>query len=278
MKNEYIPHLAEIVSVRKETHDTKTYRLVFRDSGLAGSFDYKQGQFVQVSVLGVGEAPISITSSPSRKGFLELTLRAAGRVTSAICRLHTGDSVYIRGPYGNFFPFKELKGRDILFIAGGIGLAPVRSLINLVFDNRDAFGHITILYGAKTPQEICFKNELIKWEGIRDTSVFTTVDKPDGTWKGHTGVVTSLYDKANINSKNSTAVLCGPPVMIKFAAKELLQRGFCRPDIIVTLERYMKCGIGKCGHCNIGGLYVCTDGPVFTWDQVVRFPENEHVF
>ena len=192
--------------------------------------------------------------------------------------MQTGDTVYIRWPYGNSFPFKELKGRNVVFVAGGIGIAPVRSLINLIFDNRQLFGHITILYGAKTPKDICFKDEIKRWAGIKDTSVDVTVDRADETWGKNTGVVTSLYPKAGLKGDNSTAVLCGPPVMIKFAARELLNYGFGADNIVVTLERYMKCGIGKCGHCNIGGLYVCTDGPVFTWKQIGEFPEIENVF
>jgi len=279
ISNEYLPYPIKIISVREETHDTKTFRVSFIDEDLKNSFNYKQGQFVQVSVLGVGEAPISISSSPGERGFFELTVRKSGHLTTALHRLKQDDVFYVRGPYGNSFPFEELFGRSLVFVSGGIGLAPIRGMIRLVLENRERFKDVKILYGAKTPDDICFKDELAEWEKRDDISVYVTVDRGDDKWKGRVGLVTSLYDDAvGVDGGGSVAIVCGPPVMMKFAAIGLVKRGFKKDDVILTLERYMKCGIGKCGHCNIGGLYVCVDGPVFSWGRIEKFPEIEHVF
>jgi len=278
MKNEYIPYPAAIEEIRQETFDTKTFTVKFADKNQTEKFRYKQGQFMEVSVLGLGEAPISITSSPSRSGFLEFTIRAAGLVTKGIHNLKKGDILHLRGPYGNSFPFGEIKGKNIYFIAGGIGLAPIRSLINLVFDNRKDFGHIKVIYGAKTPDEICFKGELEAWKKIPDTEVWLTVDKPCDGWGCSVGVVTELWKQTEIHPNNAVAVVCGPPIMIRFVTQQLSKSGFMDKDIIMTLERYMKCGIGKCGHCNIGEKFVCVDGPVFTFSQVKELPHKEGAF
>ncbi len=278
MKNEYLPYPAKIEAIQNESFDTKTFKVVFTDKKTAAEFDYQAGQFAEVSLFGIGEAPISITSSPSRKGFLEFSIRDAGKVTHAIHGLKPGDILYVRGPYGNAFPFNEIKGKNIYFIAGGIGLPPLRSLINMVFDNREDFKQIKILYGAKTPDEVCFKSELEAWKEIPDTLTFLTVDNPDQSWMGSVGVVTELWKETKISPEDSIAIVCGPPIMIKFVTLKLLESGFKAEDIVMTLERYMKCGIGKCGHCNIGGKFVCIDGPVFNYAEVKELPEKEHVF
>jgi len=278
MKNEYIPYKATITHIQKESYDTNTYRVVFDEGDIRDSFEYKQGQFAEVSILGIGEAPISITSSPTKKGYLEFTIRGIGSVTKAIHKLGKGDSLYIRGPYGNSFPYRELEGKNLCFIAGGIGLPPLRSLINMVVDNRKKFGHVKVLYGAKTPEELCFKDELEKWKAIPDTEVWLTVDRPCDDWEGCAGVVTELWKETDVNPKNAVALVCGPPIMIKYVIKKLIDSGFKGKDIILTLERYMKCGIGKCGHCNIGEKFVCIDGPVFTLEEIRRFPSKENAF
>jgi len=275
VRNEYLPHPAIIESIQRESFDTKTFKLVFKDKALAESFNYKPGQFVQVSLLGVGESPISITSSPSDKGFLELTIRAVGKLTRAIHQLKQGDKIYIRGPYGNSFPVDEVAGKDLYFIAGGIGLPPLRSVIKSVFVRRGDFGKIKILYGAKTPNELCFKEELKVWKQIDNIEVLLTVDEPDDRWQENVGVVTTLWGKTDMVSPNGVAYICGPPIMIKFVIEKLLTSGFRDEDIYITLERYMKCGIGKCGHCNIAGMFVCIDGPVFTYSQLKKFPDKE---
>jgi len=275
VRNEYIPYTAIIESIQNESFDTKTFRVVFEDEELAASFDYKPGQFAQLSLLGIGEAPISITSSPCSRGYLEFTIRAVGRLTRAIHQLKPADKIYVRGPYGNSFPFEEVKGKNLYSIAGGIGLPPLRSLINSVFDRRDEFGRIKILYGAKTPDELCFKQELKTWRRIPDTEVLLTVDTPDENWKENVGVVTTLWDKTDMASSDGVAYVCGPPIMIRFVIIELIKSGFEDENIYVTLERYMKCGIGKCGHCNIGPKFVCIDGPVFSYSQLKELPEKE---
>ena len=278
MSNEYIPYPAVIEEIIPETFDTKTFRVRFRDTMKADTFTYKQGQFMEVSLLGTGEAPISITSSPSRKGFLEFTIRAAGKMTKGIHRLTRGDVIHLRGPYGNAFPFEEIKGKNIYFVAGGIGLAPLRSLINLVFDARKDFKHVKLLYGAKTPDELCFKEELEVWKKIPDTEVWLTVDKPCDGWGCSVGVVTELWKETQLLPQNAVSIVCGPPVMMKFVTRKLSDSGFADKDIVMTLERYMKCGIGKCGHCNIGAKFVCMDGPVFTYAQVKKLPPREGAF
>jgi len=275
VKNEYIPYPAVIESIQNESFDTKTFKVVFEDKNLAESFSYKPGQFAQLSLLGIGEAPISITSSPCNRGFLEFTIRAAGKLTNAMHRLKPGDRIYVRGPYGNSFPFEQVKGKDLYFIAGGIGLPPLRCLINSVFDRREEFGRIKILYGAKTPDELCFKQELKSWRAIPDTEVLLTVDAPDEGWKENVGVVTTLWDKTDMASPDGVAYICGPLIMIRFVIIELTKSGFKDENIYVTLERYMKCGIGKCGHCNIGAKFVCIDGPAFSYSQLKELPKKE---
>ena len=266
----YIPRPAIIEDVKKLTYDTNLYRLKFKntckcDKGTEN--DYSCGQFVQVSVLGAGEAPISICSSPADTGCFELCIRNTGSVTGAIHKLKKGDELGIRGPYGNFFPIEELKGQNLVFIGGGIGLAPLRSVIKYVLDKRDDYGEMFILCGARTKEDIVFVDELEQWGRQKNVKVFTTIDKAQKGWDGHVGVVTTLLDKIRHAFKYK-AFVCGPPIMIHFTIKELLDIGWVEDDIITTLERYMKCGVGKCGHCYIGGKYVCTDGPVFSYAQI----------
>lgn len=278
MKNQYLPHPAVIEKIKNETGDTKTFQVRFTDKTIARGFSYRPGQFMEVSVFGAGEAPISITSSPSKKGCLEFTIRAIGKVTRAIHNLKEGDHLYLRGPYGNSFPFEEIKGKNLYFIAGGIGLAPVRSFINLVMDNRKNFRHIKILYGAKNPDDLCFKNDLEQWKKISDTEVCLTVDKPCVGWCGKIGVVTELWKETSVNPENAVSIVCGPPIMLKFVVGKLQESGFKDKDIIMTLERYMKCGVGKCGHCSLDDKFVCIDGPVFTYAEIKKFRPKEYAF
>lgn len=267
-KNELAPKPAVITEITPETFDTKTFKLTFQDPAEQRAFQYRPGQFVEISVLGVGEAPISITSSPSRRGFIELSIKKVGQLTSVVHSLSPGGTVGLRGPYGNGFPFEEVKGEDLLFIAGGIGLAPLRSLINYVFDNRSDYGTVKILYGARNPGEMVFTRELACWAAEHGTEVLFTVDKGDADWQGNVGLVTGLLPKIKVNPENCTAFVCGPPVMIPFVIKDLLGLGFREEKIISTLENYMKCGIGKCGHCLLGGRYICMEGPVFRYSEM----------
>ena len=262
-----VPYLATITKIEELTKDTKLFEVRFNDQELRDIFDYQPGQFVMISLFGIGEAPISLSSTPSKKGFIELCIRNAGNLTNALHNAHENDIVGIRGPFGNGYPVDLLKDNNVLFVGGGIGLAPLRSLINYTFDNRSEFQDICILYGSKDPSELLFTHELETWQRRPDYNVYITVDKGDKDWKGDVGVVTTLFQKCPIKVDSTYAVICGPPIMYKFVIKELLNLKFPSDRIIMSLERKMKCGIGKCGHCGIGYKYTCIDGPIFTyWD------------
>jgi len=237
-------------------------------------FHYRPGQFVEVSIPGIGEAPISISSSPSRLESFDITVRAVGSVTNALHAQPVGSTIGIRGPYGNAFPMDEVAGLDALFVAGGIGLAPLRSVLVNMLDNRSKYGRITLLYGARTPADLLFKRDLKAWQDMEDLEVFQTVDVGDDTWKGNVGVVTTLFRNIKVDPERTAAFVCGPPVMFRFVIMELIKMGFSDDRIISTLERYMKCGVGKCGHCCIGHKYVCVDGPVFTYREIKTLQEE----
>ena len=273
MENIYLPHLTQIAAVRRETADTQTFVLRFGDPEIRRSFRFTPGQFVEVSVFGVGEVPIGFASGPAQGNGFEITVKAMGSVTRALHRLQAGDWVGIRGPFGNSFPYEEAKGQDILIVGGGIGLPPLRSLIEAFLQQRDAFGTIAILYGARTPQDRVYKPELDRWRDRGDLLLLETVDVGDDTWTGPVGVVTTLFRQVTADPSRTIAYTCGPPIMIKFVIQDLLKMGFAEDRIVSTLERYMKCGVGKCGHCAIGPKYVCVDGPVFTYKQIKGLPE-----
>lgn len=266
----YLPQLAEIIRTEQLTKMEKLFEIKLLTGQDLG---HQPGQFVEVSLFGIGEAPISISSSPTKKGSFELAVRAVGNVTNALHRLEKGAIIGIRGPFGKGFPIEEMKGKDILFVAGGIGLVPLRSLINYVLDNRSDFGRVLILFGAKTPAEQLFLNELAVWRKRPDLEYWETVDRADEKWKGKVGVITTLFPKFNINPEKTIAVIVGPPVMYRFAILEAQVKGIPDEQIIVSLERRMKCGVGKCGHCQINHLYVCQDGPVFKYAQIKDIKE-----
>jgi NAD(P)H-flavin reductase len=222
----------------------------------------------------VGEAPFSITSTPAEHEALEISVVNVGEVTDALHGKKEGDVIGLRGPYGNGFPFDEAKGRDILFVAGGIGLAPLRPLVKQMFSERDNFRKITILYGARTPELLCFREDVEAWAAGKDSQVLVTVDTPNEGWQGNVGVVTSLLPKAEIDAKSTTAFVCGPPIMIHFVMQDLVKMGFAEDDIITSMERRMECGLGKCGHCSIGTVEVCAHGPVFSYRQLKELREN----
>ena len=268
----YVPRIAELSVVEALTEGEKYYRVKVRGGG---AFDYLPGQFVQVWVYGYGEAPISICSSPSRvdDGF-EMCVRDVGRVTGALHGLEAGQTVGIRGPFGNGWPLETLKGQDVLFVVGGLGLAPARGAIQSVLDNRNDFGKVTVLYGARSPKELLFRRDLKEWETRPDVEFLITVDRGDDSWAGHTGVITTLFEKVSVAPQTTYAVIVGPPIMFKFTVLEALSMGMPEHRILCSLERHMKCGLGKCGHCQIGKVYVCQDGPVFTYEQVRRLREG----
>ena len=266
----FLPNIATIVDVQPETKLEKIFTISLPGGQNLG---HVPGQFVMVSVPGVGEAPISVMSSPSRTGeTFKLCIRNAGDVTGIIHTLKPGDEVGIRGPFGRGFPVETFVGKDMLIAPGGLGLAPALSLIDQILDNRADFGRLIILYGARNPSELLFKNRLAEWEKRDDVELMVTVDRPDEEWKGHVGVITTLFPKVEL-SPETRAVICGPPIFYRFVIRELDQIGIPRENVFVDLERRMKCGVGKCGHCQINDKYVCVDGPVFSFADVQDLEE-----
>jgi len=260
--------------MRPETIDITTFRVTMDSSDGTGRFEYKSGQFAEVSVPGVGEAPISISSSPTRPEAIEFSIRRVGELTNALHELKPGDKIGIRGPFGNFFPLEEMEGRNLLIIGGGIGLAPLRSVILNVFDNRAKYGRIDIIYGARSPQDLVFTSEYEEWQKVENIRLHLTVDRGDENWKGNVGLVPTFLKELHPSPENTTSITCGPPIMIKFVIQALNEMGFPSEHIVTTLERRMKCGVGKCGRCNIGSKYVCLDGPVFTLKQLKEMPSD----
>ncbi|MDZ4184203.1 MAG: FAD/NAD(P)-binding protein [Desulfuromonadales bacterium] len=266
----YLPQPAEIIRTERLTAMEKLFEIKLKNGRDLG---HVPGQFVEVSLFGIGEAPISISSSPTQKGSFELAVRAAGNVTKALHALDQGASIGIRGPFGQGFPLEDLKGKDILFVAGGIGLVPLRSLINYVLDNRKDFNRVIVLFGARSPSEQLFLPELARWRTSKDLEYLETVDRANGDWKGNVGVITTLFPKVSVDPARTVAVIVGPPVMYRFAILEAQVKGIPYEQIIVSLERRMKCGVGKCGHCQLDDLYVCQDGPVFTFARIKDIKE-----
>ncbi len=258
----YLPEIAEVVSTRQLTDMEKYLELRPKNQK---EFEFNPGQFVQLSIFGIGEAPISISSSPFNKNTFGVCVRRVGDVTSAIHKLEAGSSLGIRGPLGNGFPTEEMMGKDILFVAGGLGLAPLRSMINYVLEERNYFRRIIILYGVKNPGEILFSDEFEIWKKRDGIEMDITVDKPDEKWTGKSGVITRLIPPLRLESSNTYALIVGPPVIYKYVLLELQIKQIPEKQIIMSMERRMKCGIGKCGHCQINGVYVCLDGPEFSY-------------
>jgi len=273
-KNIYLPHLATVAEVIDETPDVRTLRLVFQDEAFRDGFDFRAGQFAEYSAFGAGESTFCIASSPTRKGSIECCFRAVGRVTEALRRLEPGDTMGVRGPYGNSFPIEEFFGKNLVFVAGGIALPPLRTLIWNCLDWRDKFGDITIVYGARTEADLVYKRELREWQERGDVRLVKTVD-PGGNgadWDGKVGFVPTILEETAPGADNTIALVCGPPIMIKFTLPVLERLGFSDEQVYTTLENRMKCGLGKCGRCNVGNVYVCKDGPVFTAKQVKAMP------
>jgi NAD(P)H-flavin reductase len=274
--NIYKPELVEIKDIIEETPDIRTFRLQFKDPETQKAFSFKAGQFAEYSVFGEGESTFCIASSPTRPEYLECSFKITGKVTKALSKLNIGDTMGLRGPYGNCFPIEEMKGKNVVFIAGGIGLAPVRCIIWNVLDLRSQFKDISIIYGARTVADLVYKNELEDWKNMPDVKTVVTVDPGGETpdWNGEVGFVPTVVEKAAPNAENTVAIICGPPIMIKFTLPVLQKLGFKDENIITTLENRMKCGLGKCGRCNVGSVYVCKDGPVFTYSQMREMPDE----
>ncbi len=265
-KDIYLPEPATLVAAKPLTQLERYFEFKL-DSG--EELGHMPGQFVEISVPGYGEAPISISSSPTRDGSFQMGVRNVGNVTAALHALEEGARVGIRGPFGTHFPVDStMKGKDVLFVCGGIGLVPLRSAIQYVFDNRDDYGNVTILFGARTPSDRLFVEELAEWADRDDVTFMETVDRGDDEWTGRVGVITILLPELDIDPANTIAVICGPPVMYKFVILGLYDMDVPYDNVYVSLERHMKCGVGKCGHCQINGLYACQDGPVFKYSDV----------
>lgn len=274
MTNEVlIPVVGVITDIRKDTPDVKTFRLVTPDG--VKPFEHMPGQCAMLSIPGVGEAMFSITSSPTNTEFMEFSIKKCGCLTSWLHQIEVGQQVTVRGPYGNGFPVETaFKGKNLLFIAGGIGLAPLRSVINYVRSHREDYGTVDIVYGSRSMDDLVdFKEIQEEWKNEKDFNVYLTIDRPQDGWDGHVGFVPAYVKEVNIPT-DRTAVLCGPPIMIKFTLQALLELGFEKTQVYTTLEFRMKCGVGKCGRCNVGNKYICKDGPVFRMDQLEELPSE----
>lgn len=271
----YRPMKARVVKTQKYTEQEKFLRIELDGKKELG---HQPGQFVQVSLFGYGEAPISICSSPTEKGYFDLTVRRipGGIMTNAIHKLEAGDVLGIRGPFGNCFPLDKMVGNNILIVAGGLGIVPLRSLIQYILEKRKDFGEVQILLGCKTPKDMLYGDEVKDWQKRADIKFHCTVDRADPDWKGNVGLITSLIPGVTLTPKQTYAVVVGPPIMYKYVIVELLKKNIPDHQIVVSLERKMKCGLGKCGHCQIRNVYVCQCGPVFTYEQLKEMEGECH--
>jgi NAD(P)H-flavin reductase len=274
--NVYLPHIMVVEGIVDETYDTKTFRINFKDEQLREEFNFNSGQFAFCSILGIGEAPFAISSSPTRRQNLEIAIRRVGKLTNAMHRLSVGTEIGFRGPYGNSFPLDYLQGKNLVFVAGGIGLSPLRSLIWNVLDNRDKYKKVDIIYGARSPADLCFTSDLELWGQDKTVDLVTTIDREHEDWTGRVGLVPMVLEQVAPSSNNAVAIVCGPPIMIRFTFPALEKLGFTPEQMITTLEKRMKCGIGKCGRCNIGTIYVCRDGPVFSYAEIKDLISSEY--
>lgn len=268
-----IPLLGVVTDIRIDTPDVKTFRVLTPDGKKA--FEHIPGQCAMLSIPGVGEGMFSITSSPTNQEYMEFSIKKCGCLTSWLHQMDVGQQITIRGPYGNGFPVESaFKGQDLLFIAGGIGLAPLRSVINYVRDNRANYGKVDIVYGSRSKEDLVDYQEILdEWCNDDGIEVHLTIDNPQDNWDGHVGFVPNYVKELGFDT-NKTAIICGPPIMIKFTLAGLQELGFDKTQVYTTMELKMKCGIGKCGRCNIGAQYVCKDGPVFRCDQLDEMPSE----
>ena len=268
MENPYIPIPVEVSKIITEvdTKDIKTFRLAFVNPEDEQRFRYVPGQFAELSIFGKGESPIGIASSPTQPGYIEFTVQKAGVVTTTLHEMEEGTRMGVRGPLGNSWPIEFLEGKNVVIVGGGFAFTTLRSLLNFMIhpDNRARFGKITVVYGARNPGLLLYKDELKAWAERGDIDLNVTVDKGDETWKGKEGFVPAVCKEVAPSADNAVAVICGPPVMIRFTLPVFFELGFTKENILTSLEMRMKCGIGKCGRCNVGPKYVCKDGPVFS--------------
>lgn len=266
----FVPREARIIHASRPTPSEKHFTLQMADGS---SLDFTPGQILEVGVMGYGEVPIGLASSPTRTASFDIVVRTVGRVTTAINAKEVGDSLWVRGPLGHGFDLDALRGNNVLIVAGGIGLCPTRSLIEYILDRRDEFGRFTLFYGARDPLQLLFAEDRFVWRASDELDYYETVDRADQRWSGNVGVITTLFKKAPHITPDTNVVICGPPIMFEFVLRELDAIGIPRENIFVDLERRMKCGVGKCGHCQINDKYCCIDGPVFTLAEIHELEE-----
>ena len=273
---DYRPSKMRIAAITQETPDVKTFRLDFYSEDEAKQFNFQPGQFGLYSVFGAGEATFCIASSPTRKGYIECSVKRVGKVTNELHECNVGDVIGFRGPYGNWFPVEQMKGKNLLFVGGGIGLAPLRSLIWNCLDWRDEFGELCILYGSRSVADMVYKEDLNTWKELENVKTVYTVDPGGETpeWDGEVGFVPSILEKVKPATHETIVITCGPPIMIKFVVVALTTLDFSLDAVYTTLENRMKCGVGKCGRCNVGNQYVCKDGPVFRCSDLGKLPQE----
>jgi sulfhydrogenase subunit gamma (sulfur reductase) len=268
------PYLGTLVGVKDLATDIKLFQVDLNDSQARQSFTYHPGQFAFLSAFGVGEAPFGLASIPSRGPALEFAIAKVGTVTAALHAMEEGSIVGVRGPMGNCFPLEEIEGKNVIVLGGGIGGAPLRPVIHTILDQRDDYGHLTILWAARNPSLLVFTDEYDDWRAAPRTELHLTVDQGDESWTDNVGLITELLEKVAPSPEDAVTITCGPPIMIKFVMLTLKKLGFTTEQMITTLEAKMKCGIGKCGRCNLGEKFVCVDGPVFTYTEISQFLES----
>ena len=271
MANPYLIHPATIVEKIREAEDINTYRLQLVDEQVRQQFRFQAGQFNMVYLFGVGEVAISIVSDPDEPELLDHTIRAVGRITKAIVDLQPGDVLGIRGPFGQGWPLEEARGRDVVIVTGGLGCAPVVGAIEYIFRRRTQYGAVKILHGVKTSHDLLYRERFDAWRSFSDTEVLLTSDQPDKTWHHHIGVVTELFEDVMIDPAKSIVLMCGPEIMMRLGVPILIRRGIPATAVYVSLERHMECGIGLCGHCQMGPYFLCKDGPVMRYDRVAQW-------
>jgi NAD(P)H-flavin reductase len=275
-RNPYLPYPARIeeVAVENAARDIKTFRLAFADPESAAEFRYMPGQFAELSLPGLGEAPFGIASSPTEAGYLLFSVKRVGLFTGELHSLEAPAPIGVRGPMGKSFPWDRMEGRNLVIVGGGFAFTTLRGAITYILDpaNRSRFGSVLVVYGARTPGELMYKKDLAEWQARDDIAVHLTVDEADAGWKEHKGVVPTVLEGLKPTPENTLAIVCGPPVMIRFTLLSLAKLRFPDDAIILSLEMRMKCGIGKCGRCNIGSKFVCKDGPVFTREELKALP------
>lgn len=272
-RNPYLPHLCTLVSIRSEGPGLMTFEAAFKDPEIAASFDYMPGQFIECSIFGAGEAPFGIASAAAPNRPVRFSVQKMGRVTSALHGLSEGDTIGLRGPFGNGFPLKEHVGKNLVIVAGGIGLPPLRSVIEYVLEHRGDYGKMMVIYGARSPGLLTYKDKLDEWGASSDLDLKLTVDKGDETWTGHEGFVPAYLEELAPSFDDAVLYTVGPPIMIHFVLVALKKLGWPPEQVFASLEAKMKCGFGKCGRCNVGPKFVCQDGPVFSQAELATLAE-----